>query len=231
MAFDTKQLLKQGLELLSTLLKTKGVEKVANTVAKEVSKPVAPVEVTIEPAKPAEQPAIDWKNPKSRISPNFTVSEALTLPSWGVMHEPSEAEKEAIKNIGEKVSKIVAAVAKKLGKDLHVSVHAWMRPGAAHIPGSQWDGKDYNRYIYETQVWKGLSPEEMAKKTVPNSPHKTGHAIDFHIVGYEGKAKCSEMRALMLPLLQEFGLRMENMEGGWIHLDDLPVVTNRFFKP
>jgi hypothetical protein len=227
MALDTKKLLAQGFELLKAFLEKKKptiVNSASKAVAKEVAKPVAPVQVTVEQE-------IDWKNPKSRISANFTVGEALTLPSWGVMHTPSDEEKEAIKGIGKKVTAIIEDLEKQLGKQLQISVHAWMRPGVANIPGSKWDGKDYNRYIYETQVWKNLTAEEKAKKKVPNSPHKTGHAIDFHIVGWEGKDKCREMRKLLLPLLEKHGLRMEDMEGGWIHLDDLPVVNLRFFKP
>ncbi len=195
-----------------------------NKTVEEVSKPVEPVKVNIEPE-------IDWNNPKARLSENFSVKEALYLPSWQAQHVPSEDEKKAIKGIADKVTKAVQLLEKKLGKQLQVSVHAWMRPGAANIPGSQWDGKDYNRYIYETQVWKDLTPEEKALKKVPNSPHKTGHAIDFHIVGYEGRAKCAEIRQLLLPHLEELGLRMEDLDGGWIHLDDLPVVNQRFFKP
>lgn len=204
--------------------KKKAVPTISTAVAKEVAKPVAPVEVAIEPET-------DWSNPKSRLSENFSVSEALLLPSWGIMHVPSEEEKAAIKGIAEKVTKAINILEKELGKQLRISVHAWMRPAVANLPGSKWNGQDYNRYVYETQVWKSLTPEEKAKKKVPNSPHKTGHAIDFHIVGYEGKENCLKVRQMLLPHLEELGLRMEDLEGGWVHLDDLPVVNKRFFKP
>jgi len=227
MAIDIKKLIQQGVDLLRILLEKKRPQIVNSTVKaveKEVAKPIAPIEVKIEQE-------INWKNPKSRLSANFSVGEALTLPSWGVMHEPSEDEKEAIKNIAQKVTAITEDLGKQLGKQLRINVHAWMRPANSNIPGSKWHGQDYNRYIYETLVWKGLTAEEKAKKTVPNSPHKTGHAIDFHYIGYEGKEKCAEIRKLLLPLLEKHGLRMEDIEGGWIHLDDLPVKVNRFFKP
>lgn len=204
------------LQMAMGFFKKKAVE--------QVSQPVQPVKVQIEPE-------VNWNDPKSKLSENFSVKEALYLPSWGAQHVPSEEEKKAIKGIAEKVTKAINILEKKLGKQLQVSVHAWMRPGQANIPGSKWNGGDYNRYIYETQVWKNLTPEQKAQKKVPNSPHKTGHAIDFHIVGYEGKAKCAEIRQLLLPHLEELGLRMEDLEGGWVHLDDLPVVHNRFFKP
>lgn len=197
----------------------------------EVAKPVAPVTVAIEPEAPSAAPAIDWNDGKSKLSENFSVKEALFLPSWGVSHNPSDEEKVAIKGIAEKVTKAVKTLEAKLGKPVHINVHAWMRPAKANIPDSKWNGHDYNRYIYETQVWKDLSAEEKAKKTVPNSPHKTGHAIDFHVVGYEGKEGCRRVREMLLPHLEELGLRMEDMAGGWIHLDDLPVVHQRFFRP
>lgn len=209
-----KALLTQLLGLAMNFFKKKAVE--------QVSKPEEPLKLKAE---------VDWNDPKSKLTENFSVGEALLLPSWSAYHVPSEEEKAAIKGIADKVTRLTTKLEEKLGKQLKIDVHAWMRPAVANIPGSKWNGMDYNRYIYETQVWKDLSPEEKAKKKVPNSPHKTGHAIDFHFIGYEGKAKCAEMRKLIEPLLEEFGLRMEDIEGGWIHLDDLPVVNNRFFKP
>ena len=182
------------------------------------------------PAVPAAE--IDWNNPKAKISANFTVEEALMLPSWGVMHVPSEDEKKAIIGIAQKVSQAALILEKIIGRKVSINVHAFMRPGKANIPGSKWDGQDYNRYIYETQVWKDLTPEQKALKKVPNSPHRTGHAIDFHIVGFEGKDKCLQIRTMLLPHLESLGLRMEKMDnGGWVHLDDLPVVNARYFNP
>jgi hypothetical protein len=204
------------LDLAANFLKKKATE--------EVAKPVQPVVVEIEPE-------INWSNPKQKLTENFTVKEALYLPSWFSYHMPSEEEKTAILEIAKKVTKIISKVEEKLGKQLYIDVHAWIRPEKANIAGSKWNGMDYNRYIYETQVWKDLTPEQKAQKKVPNSPHKTGRAIDFHVIGYEGKEKCAEMRTLLLPYLEEFGLRMEDISGGWIHLDDMPVVSHRFFKP
>lgn len=199
----------------------------ASFFAKKISDSIS------SPAQTAEvrDMSPDWSDPKSKLSKNFSVGEALLLPSWGSYHVPSEEEKKAILAIANRVTKVADKLTEKLGKQIRMSVHAWMRPERANIPGSKWNGMDYNRWIYENQVWAGLSNEEKAKKKVPNSPHKTGHAIDFHVIGWEGKEKCAEMRKLILPFIEEFGLRMENIEGGWIHLDDLPVINNRFFKP
>lgn len=195
-----------------------------------------PIVVQKEEKAPIQTPIvvqgqIDWSNPKSKITPRFSVSEALTLPSWGVMHVPSEEEKAAIVSIAEGVGRAAEFLESKLGHHVSINVHAFMRPEKANVPGSKWDGQDYNRYIYETQVWKDLSPEEKAKKHVPLSPHRTGHAVDFHIVGYEGPAKCQEIRLMLAPELERLGLRMEKIVGGWVHLDNLPVVHERWFIP
>ena len=185
----------------------------------------------VEAPKEQPKPEIDWSNPNAKISARFTVKEALLLQSWGVMHVPSEDEKKAILAIAEKVEKAADIVAQKLGVKALVSVHAWIRPGKANCPGSKWNGYDYNRYVYVTQVFKGLTQEEISKKHIPESPHKTGHAVDFHIVGFEGPEGCAKIRAVLLPELEALGIRMEDRDGGWVHLDDLPVIHSRFFKP
>lgn len=198
----------------------------------KVTEPAQPIEIPkVAVVDSVVQPEIDWSNPKAKIAPNFTVEEALLLPSWGVMHVPSEEEKKAIVGIATKVSEAAKVLEKIIGRKVAIRVHAFMRPGKANIPGSKWDGMDYNRYIYETQVWKNLTPEEKAKKRVPNSPHRTGHAIDFSIIGFEGKEKCLQIRNMLLPHLESLGLRMEKIDGGWVHLDDLPVVNARYFNP
>lgn len=210
-------------------------------VAAEIAKPVQPIvvqdvanKIATEPLKPADTTnkiAIDWSDPKAKITSRFSVGEALTLQSWGVIHVPSEEEKAAIVGISNAAGKAMDVLEKIIGRHVSINVHAFMRPEKANIPGSKWDGMDYNRYIYETQVWKDLTPEEKAKKTVPKSPHRTGHAIDFHIGGFEGAEKCAQIRQMLLPHLEELGLRMEDLNGGWVHLDNLPVVHARFFKP
>jgi hypothetical protein len=202
----------------------------------EIAKPVQPIIVVQKPEEvPIQIPIvvqnIDWADSKSKITPRFSVGEALTLQSWGVMHVPSEEEKKAIIQIAEDVGRAADELEKIIGRKVSINVHAFIRPEKANIPGSEWDGKDYNRYIYETQVWKNLTYEEKSLKKVPKSPHRTGRAIDFHIVGFEGKEKCAQIREMLLPHLEKLGLRMEDISGGWIHLDNLPVVNKRFFKP
>lgn len=199
---------------------------------KDAPAAIAPTQqpAPVEPPKPVVA-ELDWNDLQSRINKYFSVKEALFLPSWGVAHVPSEDEKKAILEIAAGVEMAADVIAAALGKPVHVSVHAWMRPEKANCPGSQWDGQDYNRYIYETQVWKDLTPAQKAEKKVPLSPHRTGHAIDFHIIGFEGVEGCAKIRQILLPKLEELGLRMEDIVGGWVHLDNLPVIHLRFFKP
>jgi len=229
-------LISKLIDLGLSLFRSKALPAIEKAALVPLAEPVAPIQVQETPEvapAPSNLMEIDWTNPKARLSANFSVGEALTLNSWGVMHVPSEDEKVAIQGIAVAVTKAIYVLAKELNKEIHVNVHAWMRPEKANVPGSKWDGQDYNRFIYQTQVWKGLTPEEMALKHVPNSPHKTGHAIDFHVLGYEGKEGCAKIRAAILPHLEELGLRMEHLSNGgtWIHLDSLPVVHERYFSP
>ncbi len=217
-----KNILEQIIELIMGILG----KKVSDSIPAQPK--IDPIVVKPE-IKASEEP-IDWSNPKSKVAPRFSVGEALTLQSWGVMHAPSEDEKTAIIGIAQKVSKAGDILEQIIGRKVSINVNAFMRPEKANIPGSKWNGMDYNRYIYETQVWKNLTLEEKAKKTVPKSPHRTGHAIDFYVVGFDGKEKCAQIRQMLLPHLEELGLRMEDIDGNWIHLDDLPVVNKRFFK-
>jgi len=63
-----------------------------------------------------------------------------------------------------------------------------------------------------------------------NSSHILGKAVDFYVEGMT----CDAVRTLLIPKLEEFGLRMENKPGSnWIHLDcqDLKPGGHRFFKP
>lgn len=211
------------------------IKGIFSFLSKSVAKPVQPIQVepvvSSSPQQAPAAPSIDWNNPSAKITERFSVKEALLLPSWGVLHVPTEEEKQAIYNIAVGVGKAAEILDKALGHRAIISVHAWMRPAQANCPGSQWNGQDYNRYIYETQVWKDLTPEQKAQKKVPNSPHRTGRAIDFHIKGFEGKEGCAKIRSLLGPHLESLGLRMEDINGGWVHLDDMPVVNKRFFKP
>lgn len=210
----------------------KKVEQVAETPAQAPAPEL--VKAVEEPVKPA---GIDWSDPSSRINKRFSVKDATYLPSWGVSHLPSVEQKLRIVDVATRIDHLLDKLEIQLDKKLVVDVHVFIRPGVASCPGTKWDGLDYNSWLYHNVVWKGLSEEEKAKKTVPNSPHKLGNAVDFHLVGYAGAIECGKMRELMVPLLAEFGLRVEDHDGSWIHLDSNKPGLNpdgterRKFKP
>lgn len=177
--------------------------------------------------EPKAEPVIDWSNPKCKISKYFTVEDATALRSWGVLHIPSESEKANILKVANKMDIIREFINEP------IIISAWMRPAKANCPNSKWNGQDYNRYIYETQVWRKLSAEEKAKKTVPNSPHREGNAVDWIVAGKGTVAYCDVIRNKLLPKLEEWSIRMEDMQGkgNWIHIDTRLVINKRFFKP
>lgn len=154
--------------------------------------------------------SIDWNDPGENISQFFTVHEALWLPSWREYHEPRLEEQKRIVEFADKMDEIREFL------DLPIIVHVWIRPLEAIIPGSKWDGHNYNQYIGSTST---------------KSAHIFGGAMDWHASGYAGPEKCREIRNRLLPNLEVFGVRMEDIHGGWIHNDDNPVGINRFFKP
>lgn len=63
----------------------------------------------------------------------------------------------------------------------------------------------------------------------PRSSHVEGMAVDFHVSG----VTCDDARAQLVPYLEEWGLRCENLPGSnWVHLDIRPAgPAGRFFKP
>ena len=67
-------------------------------------------------------------------------------------------------------------------------------------------------------------------KGAPQSAHITGQAVDFHVEGLD----CDAVRAMILPMLDKWGVRCENLPGSsWVHIDIRPVGPGmpRFFKP
>jgi len=62
----------------------------------------------------------------------------------------------------------------------------------------------------------------------PASAHLYGMAVDWQIAGQN----CDYLRSLLVPKLEEWGMRCENTQGtDWVHLDTMGVTNLRFFKP
>lgn len=153
---------------------------------------------------------IDWSDKAAKISEHFTVHEATWLPSFRCYHEPSEDEKFeiiALADVMEQVRELFNSP---------IQIHCWIRPLKVNAPGTKWHNKNYNRAIGSRAT---------------KSAHIFGQAVDFHVCGYSGATKCNEGRKKLLPYIAEFGVRMENLNGSWIHLDTYPVKNKRFFRP
>jgi hypothetical protein len=63
-----------------------------------------------------------------------------------------------------------------------------------------------------------------------NDVHAMSLAVDFDA---GPSLTTDEVKAKLLPMLEELGIRMENngARSSWIHVDIHPVIHNRFFKP
>lgn len=162
-----------------------------------------------EPVK-QQQPTpagINWLDPKARISKHFTVHEALWLPSWSVYHVPSEVEKASILQLASAMDRVRDFIGSP------IRVHVWIRPSSLNSPGHPMHGQNYNAFV----------------KGAPGSAHRYGKGIDWSSPG----VSCDDLRAKLLPKLEEFKLCMEDLPGSsWVHNDIfLPRKTGRFFKP
>ena len=153
---------------------------------------------------------INWNDPKCKISKYFTVHEATFLPSWRIYHLPSDEEKEEIV----KLAKVLDKLREKLNKPF--IVHCWMRPKKVNCQSSPRHGQDYNVFIGSRSTKSG---------------HIFGQAVDFHVSGMAGPNGCNLVRQEIMPELEKLDIRMEDIQGGWVHIDTKPVGHKRFFRP
>ena len=201
-----KDLISQILDIISDLFGVQKPQQIAPIPEPVVAKNATVVSVDTNPLPPQFH-EIDWSNPEAKISDHFTVKEALWLPSWQVMHIPSEEEKSAIVEHAKKMD----LIRDFLGVPLNV--HCWIRP-ILNNPQSEYHGQDYNALV----------------KGAKDSAHKYGIATDYDAKGLN----CDDVRTKLEPKLEEFGLRMEQMPGGnWVHNDSREPLAGhpRFFKP
>jgi hypothetical protein len=150
-------------------------------------------------------PYIDWTNGSAMVSKHFTVKETCWLPSWKVMHIPSEIEKQNILKQAAKMDLIRDFL------NVPINIHCWIRP-ILNNPESEHNGEDYNALV----------------KGAKNSAHKIGLATDYDASGLN----CDDVRSRLEGKLEEWQIRMEKMPGGnWVHNDCAPVIAYRYFNP
>lgn len=149
---------------------------------------------------------INWQYSTDKISTHFSVNDALYLHKWGRLANESDGLNNEIKENLINLCAKMEVVRHFLG-DLPIIVQCTYRP------------EEYNKLV----------------KGATNSAHKYGMAMDFVVQGYEGNDGCDKIRSLLVPKLEEFGLRMEDisdrLDRTWIHIDVRDPVHNRYFKP
>jgi len=177
----------------------------------EVKKDTTPDKVA-EVAKRLGKP--DWSDPKSKITPNFSVGEATLLPKFGIYHIPNDTEKSNITKLANAIQKVRDVY----GKPMNIS--NWIRPivtagkldSSGKIvkdPQSKYNGQDYNAAITnKTTGQQGGSP---------TSKHKTGLAVDIR----DGDRTLTNFLLKNQKLLGDNNLWMEDEKSAhdWVHLD------------
>lgn len=151
---------------------------------------------------------IDWNDKKAKISPNFTVHEALWLPSWGVYHTPNDQEKENILKMAAKMEQV-----REFLGDKSININCWIRPLSVNCDNKRYWGKNYNRMVGGAEA----------------SAHINGNAVDFTV----SSITCDEVRHLLQDQLELLNLRMEKKPGSlWVHVgNDWEPRKTRYFIP
>lgn len=151
---------------------------------------------------------VDWKDPGYNVSRFFTVREAIYSSRFGRLLDDRDGltdhVKEQIVLLGDTLDQVHDFIG------LPMIVHSWFRP---KVINDLIGGAENSRHMCLGD-WS---------------------AVDFHchVQGSNSNTEaCDILRASLEPKLEEWGLRMEKLPGaGWVHLDNAPVVFNRYFNP
>lgn len=158
---------------------------------------------------------IDWTDPDCRVSKYFTVQEAIGLPGWKRLADASDGfgteQQDALVDLFKRMDK----VREFLG--VPIIVHCAYRPPV------------YNDLVGGARDSAHMARNIGKKKTVLIA------ACDWH-PSYDGivpEVACEQVKEVLPPLLEQWGLRMEAETTDWIHLDTKPVPNGgrRVFSP
>lgn len=202
------------LSLIGQLLAS-AIEKKAVATPTQVEKAVEKVAENKTPEAPqvAQAPlAIDWSNPKSRISKYFTVEEAILLREWKRLGNESDGLNDTVKKNLIEIFKTMDLIREHLGVPVYIK-SAW-RPSA-----------------YNVHIGGAKQSAHMADKDYG--------AVDFWCDkdgdGDKDGDDCDLIKEALRPKLVEWNIRMEDNGKGarWVHVDNRPVPPggNREFKP
>lgn len=193
------------LKLISQFILFKAAGEAPGANIKPEPKPTPPT--PLEPPKIDSKPIIDWTDPNCKISEYFTVKEAIWFPQWNRLATEEDGLTEAVKTSLLRTFIKMDRIRAYIGKP--IKVHIAFR------------SKDYNTLV----------------KGAKASAHLIGNAVDFSAnMGLDSVgANCDKIKELLVPVLEEWELRMEDNGAGasWVHIDRNPVPAqgNRYFKP
>jgi hypothetical protein len=141
---------------------------------------------------------IDWSDPRSQITENFTVREALWLPRWNRLANEDDGLIEEHKNNLIVLFNKMETVRSFLKSPILVNI--------AYRP------QEYNKLL---------------EGAATDSAHLYGMAVDWYISGVD----CNWIRSQIVPYLDQWQLRCEDIPVNWVHLDIRPPIYQRYFKP
>jgi uncharacterized protein YcbK (DUF882 family) len=145
--------------------------------------------------------AVDWTDPECMVSKYFKVREAIGLKGWGRLAAEPDGLTTLVQN---RITKFFTEVVDPLRDFLGkpIYIHCSYRPAS------------YNK----------------EKGGASDSAHM--FSGDWGAIDFDIKEPCDDTRAKLLPELESRGLRMEDRPGSdWVHIDNAPVKSHRFFKP
>jgi hypothetical protein len=153
---------------------------------------------------------IDWTHSLSKLSKHFIVRDALFLPQWN-----------RLANIEDGLSADAKVGLLDLFKRMDLVRDYLNSPIAVHVSFRPWK--------YNVLVGGAKQSAHVARAVYEDGNRYCIAAADWHAV----TMSCSEVREKLVPKLEEFGLRMEDHDGNWIHTDNRPpgATGRRFFKP
>lgn len=146
---------------------------------------------------------MDWNDIHSPISKHFIVKDALWLPKW------NRAATVADNLTDEYRSNLVTLFSKMdIVRDFI---------GLPIVSIVSFRPTQYNTLIHGAT----------------NSAHLYGMALDFYVQGHTGVSGCDKIRKLIVPMLEAWDMRCENISGDWIHMDTREPEPGgrRFFVP
>lgn len=145
-------------------------------------------------------------DPSVKISKHFTYREALWLPLWNRI----SIERDGL------TQEVINTLKYFLGTHMDAVREFYAQPLLIHCC--------YRPRLYNHTIGGAQNSAHMALDT-------NIAAIDFHVEGMT----CEAARALIIPQLKSFGLRLEDngVNANWLHLDNREPSSefSRFFKP